>query len=110
MRIEDIKIVYIPDEKTGTELLRQVAHAKEVSKRMEEYQQVIENWVKKVDGHIKAVEDTFDLMEERRREDNTKLVETLDKIEKELSLLSNRFDAHLQWHEENKSFLKKLFK
>jgi len=107
VNVEEIKIKYIPSEKSGQQLLTELVGVK---KKMEEFEEAMASWVGKVNSNIEKTNQTLGEIREDNKEESEKLSEKLGTVDENIELMRKMHVEHMAWHEQNKSFLKKIFK
>ena len=106
MKIEDVKLVYVPDAKSGQQILDQMSG---VMKRMEEFEEQIAKWVGNVNNHIVTVDKSLDNIKAQNEASNEKAAEQFETIQAMLVEIRAEQKAHDEWHNKNKSVFSKIF-
>lgn len=107
VNVEEIKIKYIPDEKTGLQLLNELIGVK---KKMEDFEEAMTSWIEKVNSNMEKTNQSLDKIKENNKEESEKFSEKLNTVDENIELLRKMHVEHMAWHEQNKSFLKRIFK
>lgn len=106
MTVEDVKIVYVPDAKSGQQLLNQWNG---VVKKMDDYMVEVGKWVGKVNNNLDTINKAIVDSAEDSKTNNENIVRSMDGIQKEIGLIQTQIANHMTWHAENGSVWKKIF-